>query len=337
MVPRRLRQHSVRLQHALPVPMFLLVLPAVALMFSSCSANPGATAAAEGPVTLTIPVSPLPASSLDAVSSTAAIPTTDAPTTVEATDLPSTELPARPTTTESTTTTTTTVPAPTTTVAPNVEIVGPAPTPIEAVGTSNGPATAVLQARLLQLGFWNSGADGDYGQTTKQAVMAFQKYLGLDTTGSVDQATANYLTEFSEKGHGVADTGTMVEVDKDRQLLFVISNGMTVLVLNTSTANGLPYEEEDKNTPGEIVTGVSLTPNGLWRVYRERAEGWWEGDLGEIYRPKYFRGGVAVHGSNSIPDYPASHGCVRVSVAAMDMIWDLNLMPKGTTVWVHGG
>ena len=72
-------------------------------------------------------------------------------------------------------------------------------------------------------------------------------------------------------------------------------------------------------------------------VYRERAEGWWEGDLGEIYRPKYFTGGIAVHGSNNVPDYPASHGCVRVSVPAMDWIWEQNLMPLDTPVWVHEG
>jgi peptidoglycan hydrolase-like protein with peptidoglycan-binding domain len=194
-----------------------------------------------------------------------------------------------------------------------------------------------MQERLNQLGFWNSAADGEYGLTTKQAVMAFQKYLGLEATGSVDQVTADFMTNFPEKGHGTADTGDLIEVDKAKQLLFVIREGKTVLILNTSTGNGEPYEEEDKNSPGEIQRGVSLTPDGLWKVYRERPEGWWEGDLGEIYRPKYFRGGVAVHGSNSIPNYPASHGCVRVSVPAMDMIWDMDLMPKGITVWVHEG
>ena len=51
---------------------------------------------------------------------------------------------------------------------------------------------------------------------------------------------------------------------------------------------------------------------------------------------EYFIGGIAVHGSNSIPRYPASHGCVRVSVQAMDFIWDSNLMPLGIHVWVHG-
>lgn len=324
MVPSRSRQHSVLLQRALP----LLVLPVVGLLASSCTSNSGSTAAAEAPATVTIPVSPLPQSSLEAVSTTV---TTLAPTTTEA---PTTTL--APTTTEAPTTTTT-EPAPTTTLAPNVELVGPAAAPLEAVGKRDGAATALVQERLLQLGFWNSAADGKYGLTTKQAVMAFQKYIGLEATGSVDDATAQYLTQFPEKAHGTADTGDLVEVDKAKQLLFIIRGGMTIMVLNTSTGNGQPYEEEDKNSPGEMQTGVALTPDGLWKVYRERAEGWWEGDLGEIYRPKYFRGGIAVHGSNSIPNYPASHGCVRISVPAMDMIWDLELMPMRSVVWVHGG
>ena len=61
------------------------------------------------------------------------------------------------------------------------------------------------------------------------------------------------------------------------------------------------------------------------------------GDLGEIYRPKYFTGGIAVHGSNHVPDYPASHGCVRVSVSAMDWIWEIGIMPLEIPVWVHEG
>jgi peptidoglycan hydrolase-like protein with peptidoglycan-binding domain len=227
------------------------------------------------------------------------------------------------------------LPPTTTTLPPNVEVVGPSPVPIEAVGARDGAATAVVQDRLTQLGFWNSASDGKYGLTTKQAVMAFQKYLGLDPSGKVDDVTAQFLTNFPEKAHGASDTGDLVEIDKTKQLLFIIRGGKTLLVLNTSTGNDQPYEEEDQNSPGEMVTGVALTPEGLWDVYRERPEGWWEGDLGQIYRPKYFRGGVAVHGSNSIPNHPASHGCVRVSVPAMDMIWAFDLMPKHSVVWVH--
>ena len=269
---------------------------------------------------------------------------TSAPTTqLATTTTPPSTVP--PTTIAPTTTaaTTTTVPAPTTTAAPattlprNIEPVAALTSGLQAVGKSSGEATALIQTRLIQLGFWVSEADGDYGLETQQAVMAFQKYLGLEASGRVNDETAGWLTIMTEEGHGLSDTGTLVEVDKTRQLVFIVVDGKTQWIFNTSTGNGKEYEEVDKNTPGETIKGVALTPDGLWDVTRERPEGWWEGDLGKIYRPKYFRGGIALHGSNNIPNYPASHGCVRLSVPAMDFIWDSGLVPVGTTVWVHGG
>lgn len=256
-----------------------------------------------------------------------------APTTPPTTAAPSTT--AAPATTSSTTTTTT---LPTATLPPgpwNIEPIEPIE-PLPAVGTSSGEATRRIQQRLQDLNFWVGAIDGQYGLTTSQAVMAFQKYTGLRATGSVDEATAAALAAATEQAHATADAGTLAEVDKTRQLLFFVVDGRTQWIFNASTANGLPYEEEDQNTPGEIQRGVAITPNGLHRVNRERPEGWWEGDLGKIYRPKYFVGGVAVHGSNHIPNYPASHGCVRVSVPAMDFIWESGLMPMRMPVWVHG-
>lgn len=304
----------------------LLLASSVSVVaLASCSQNDEGSVSAEAPVT--VDVSPLPATSLPpATVAPTEAPTTAAPTTtLPLLTLPPTTLPA-PTTTA----------APTTTIPRNVEVVGMSPVPLEAVGSRDGEATKAIQERLLQLGFWNAGTDGEYGLTTSQAVMAFQKYIGLEATGKVDESTAAFMTNVTERAHGTADTGDLVEVDKDRQLLFIVRDGMTIWTFNTSTATGQPYREEDKNTPGEFQEGVSITPNGLWKVNRERPEGWWEGDLGQIYRPKYFRGGVAVHGSNSIPNYPASHGCVRVSVPAMDFIWDQDLMPMKSVVWVHG-
>jgi lipoprotein-anchoring transpeptidase ErfK/SrfK len=291
----------------------------VGLALGGCN-TADSKADAKSPDTVAIAPVAAPSSSSPAVSSAVtAVASTEAPTTT-----------AAPTTTEA--------PAPTTSIPPipsNVEEVGVMSPPLAAVGGGNGANTAAVQLRLLQLGFWNGGADGKYGKTTQQAVMAFQKYIGLPTSGKVDAGTAAYLSNYNLKAHGLTDTGTLIEIDKGKQLLFIVVDGKTQWVLNTSTATGKEYAEEDKNTPGEIQTGVSITPNGLWKTNRERPEGWWEGDLGQIYRPKYFRGGVAVHGSNSIPDYPASHGCVRLSTQAMDWIWDNNIMPLGTTVWVH--
>jgi lipoprotein-anchoring transpeptidase ErfK/SrfK len=40
-----------------------------------------------------------------------------------------------------------------------------------------------------------------------------------------------------------------------------------------------------------------------------------------MYRPNYFYAGYAVHGMTSVPAYPASHGCVRMTVPTMDRMW----------------
>ena len=259
---------------------------------------------------------------------TTALPTTVAPTTT----MPPTTTMA-PTTTMPPTTTTTT-----TTLPINVVEVPVLDPPLAAIGTSSGGEAARVQNRLMELGFWVQSADGGYGLTTRQAVMAFQKYMGFDNPdGKVDEQSAAALTNMDLRPVARANSGTLVEVDKGKQLLFFVIDGRTEYILNVSTGNGEAYEEPDQNSPGEFQRGVSLTPSGLHEVNRERPDGWWDGDLGSIYRPKYFVGGVAVHGSNSIPNYPASHGCVRVSVPAMDWVWESGIMPLDTPVWVHDG
>ncbi len=288
-----------------------------AMSGGNASVGVGAAAAPEVEINVGVDV--------DVTSTPSAPTTTVAPSTTTSTTTTTT------TTTSTTTTTTTTVP-----VAPRT--VAAMETPLQAIGGSSGDEAARLQGRLTELGFWTGEPDGQFGLTTTQAVMAFQKYVGFpDPSGSVDEATAQALTVETVRPQARANSGTLVEIDKGKQLLYFVIDGQTEWVLNTSTGNGEEYEEPDQNTPDETIKGVSLTPSGLHGVNRQRENGWWEGDLGRIYRPKYFVGGVAVHGSSSIPNYPASHGCVRVSVPAMDWIWDSGIMPLETSVWVHDG
>jgi hypothetical protein len=207
--------------------------------------------------------------------------------------------------------------------------------PLQPVGTTSGEATKRAQWRLLELGFWLQDPNGDYGTTTTQAVIAFQKYYGLETDGVLGPITAEALSNTTDPPRGRSTTGTLVEIDKSKQLVFLVNGGFTSWVLNTSTGSEQPYTEVDQNSGG-TTSGDSVTRTGMFKVNREHDEGWWEGDLGEIYRPKYFDGGIALHGSYNVPDYPASHGCVRLSIPAMDWIWEEGIIPKGTPVWVHG-
>jgi len=233
-----------------------------------------------------------------------------------------------PTTTTTVAETTTTLPPETTTTLPP-ETTTTLPPTAEADGTlelnESGEAVAALQARLVELGYWMGEPDGTYGQLTRQAVMAFQKVEGLGRDGVAGPVTQERL---ASAGRPTPQGGDGIEIDLERQVIFVISGGEVQWTLNTSTGSGEAYTS---STGG---SARAVTPPGQFRVQRE-VDGVREAPLGTLYRPKYFNGGIAVHGSGSIPANPASHGCARVTNAAMDMLWSSGAMAIGTPVNVH--
>ncbi|MFC5382325.1 L,D-transpeptidase family protein, partial [Aquipuribacter nitratireducens] len=179
----------------------------------------------------------------------------------------------------------------------------------------SGDDVLAAQQRFADLGYWLGEVDGSYGPLTTQAVLALQKAAGLQRDGVLGPRTQAALAAGTRPQ---ARGGDGVEIDLDRQLLLVVRGGRVELALNTSTGTG----------------GRWPTPTGRYAV--ERAiDGMREAPLGDLWRPRYFNRGIAVHGSPSIPAYPASHGCARVSFAAMDMLWARDLMPIGSSVHVY--
>ncbi|HWB72289.1 MAG TPA: cell wall-binding repeat-containing protein [Egibacteraceae bacterium] len=189
-----------------------------------------------------------------------------------------------------------------------------------------GPAVADLQHRLAASGYWVGPVDGLYGTLTHQAVMALQKVHGLTRDGVYGPATRALLAGSPPRPAPRSAVGLVMEVDKARQVLLMVRDGRVEWVFNTSTGTERPYVYQGR-------TYLADTPPGQWRITRE-IDGIREGSLGRLYRPKYFHpDGIAIHGSTSVPAYPASHGCVRVSVQAMDWLWPL--VPIGSGVWIY--
>jgi len=189
-----------------------------------------------------------------------------------------------------------------------------------------GPEVLALQERLADLGYWLGKPDGHYGSLTQQAVWALQKSAGISRDGRVGPRTQRALDSGVRPQTRLEGNG--IDIDLRRQLLLVVRGGQVKYVLNTSTGGGYEYERKDGST------ATARTPKGSFRVYHS-VDGRDEGFLGEMWRPRYFKGGYAVHGSPSIPPHPASHGCARLSNAAMDMIWARDYMPMGSTVLVR--
>jgi peptidoglycan hydrolase-like protein with peptidoglycan-binding domain len=193
---------------------------------------------------------------------------------------------------------------------------------------SKGPAVLALQQRLTELGYWNGKADGKFGGTTQQAVFALQKAAGIGRDGSVGPKTQKALDAGARPtAKSKAGSGYLVEINLKKQLLMFVKDGEVINTLNTSTGSNQHYEYQGQ-------TYLADTPTGHFKVGRQ-IDGVRHGPLGDLYRPKYFNGGIAVHGSPSIPPYPASHGCARVSNAAINWIWANDKLPLKTKVWVY--
>lgn len=191
---------------------------------------------------------------------------------------------------------------------------------------SEGPAVEDLQERLNGLGYTVTGHDGVFGEETLHAVVAFQKVNGLSRDGVVGPATRGALERASVPAPRSRVGGLHVEIDIPRQVMYFVQGGEVTDVFDVSTGSGETYEVD-----GEV--GVAITPTGEYAVER-KIDGLRVSALGTLYRPAYFVGGYAIHGSPSVPPFPASHGCVRVTNPVMDLIYER--LAIGTPVLIYG-
>lgn len=183
------------------------------------------------------------------------------------------------------------------------------------------------EKRLSELGYWITKTDGRTDASTRHAIMAFQKVEGLKRTGVLTPAVYEKLMAASTPT-AKYDGGAHVEVDISRQVLFVVGDGGQVsLIVPVSTGSGQKYLDK---TTGK--TEVASTPRGTFKIYN-KVNGTRVAPLGELYYPSYFKEGWAVHGSNSIPPKPASHGCVRVPRGADAKLF--KMMPKGMEIHLY--
>jgi lipoprotein-anchoring transpeptidase ErfK/SrfK len=191
---------------------------------------------------------------------------------------------------------------------------------------STGPAVLALQQRLVGLGYWLGTPDGVFGDSTEQAVYAYQKAAGVGGDGVVGPMTQAAL-EQGVVPSARTTSGYVIEVNLERDLLLVVQDGKVEEIFNTSTGGGYTYTSDG-------ITAVAQTPTGQFQIYRV-VDGMVTDSLGQLWRPRFFDSGFAIHGDSYVPPGPVSHGCVRVSNEAIDWIWANNVMPMGATVLVY--
>ena len=166
----------------------------------------------------------------------------------------------------------------------------------EAGAGTRGLKVLLLQRGLLKLGF-ATPVTGYYDGLTANAVNTFRKTndLGRDgyATKTVYARVMRHDGAYKLRYPSSGTHGKHVEFDWSRQVLVLADRGRPYRVYHVSS--GKP------STP---------TVFGSYRFYRQEPG---TNSHGMVYS-SYFIGGYAIHGYASVPNFPASHGCLRVPI-----------------------
>ena len=177
---------------------------------------------------------------------------------------------------------------------------------------TGGARVTVLQRGLLKLGY-ATPVSGYYDDATARAVNAFRKVNNLGRDGYATVGVYDRVL----RGRGAyrlkyPKAGKHVEFDWSRQVLVLAQNGR-------------PYRTYHSSS------GTPATPTvfGTFRFYLQtpgtNAKG--------MVHSSYFIGGYAIHGYASVPNYPASHGCLRVPIPNAASIF--NWIDIGDRIFVY--
>jgi hypothetical protein len=158
---------------------------------------------------------------------------------------------------------------------------------------ASGIKVLLLQRGLEKIGF-ATPKTGSYDWLTSNAVNAFRKTNGMGRDGYANKSV--YAKVF--RGEGAfklrfPKAGKHVEFDWSRQVLVLADKGRPYRVYHTSSG-----------------TPVTPTVFGSYRFYLQTPG---TNSKGMVHS-SYFIRGYAIHGYASVPNYPASHGCLRVPI-----------------------
>ena len=180
-----------------------------------------------------------------------------------------------------------------------------------------GPQVALLQQELARRDLYRGEIDGVFGPGTAYAVVAFHKVIGAERTWDWEEEDSLLMAYFTlpplpER----PDEPNRIEVDVGRQVLFLIEDFEVAAIIPVSTAGSYVYWSERQ----QAWVGAG-TPHGDFTLIRhslgwqcDPVTGWC------IYNAWNFTDYYALHGYRSVPEYPASHGCVRIPTWESDLL-----------------
>jgi hypothetical protein len=180
---------------------------------------------------------------------------------------------------------------------------------------NQGECSAVVQgfkSHLAKMGYVSGGGECFTSRLARE-VLAYRKVNNMDRTKKAGPGIVKAAFE-GKGGYHVKypDAGEHAEVPLDKQVLVLIKGGKPFAIYPVST--GKP------STP---------TVTGHYEFYRQEPGYNSEG----MYYSFYWHNGYAVHGYAEVPNYAASHGCVRTFIADQPRIYEELNYGESIFVW----
>jgi hypothetical protein len=177
---------------------------------------------------------------------------------------------------------------------------------------STGAFVQLIQQKLAALHFYIPQT-GVYDEKTGLAIDAYHRLLRHGTSQSLDGLTVSELLA----GRGsfpvrYSGDGRHAEGNLGLQLLALIDHGKVEAIY-------------------PISSGKPSTPTilGRFHVYLRTPDYLPDG----MYFSDFFTGGYAIHGYDPAPDYPASHGCMRLPITDAISVWNWLAIGDGVDVY----
>lgn len=172
-----------------------------------------------------------------------------------------------------------------------------------------GNSMLSIKEILKKEGYLVESLNEIYEPEIEKALIAFQKMHKLKLTGEINEEVLLAMKNPIKPEPKYKKEGLYIEVDLSNQLLYLVENAEIQNVLHVSTG------KEGARTPRGVFEVYALEKNG-WRMsVNRRGE-----TMGILYNPIKFYKTYYIHGSDSVPLYPASTGCVRVEPYHADFL-----------------
>ncbi len=235
-----------------------------------------------------------------------------------------------------------TEPAPESTVPPD-----PTTPDTVAPGTPLPSGVEAQQAKLNEL-FANKGlspltVDGQSGRQTRQQLCAARVALDIPVSrddmapGSLEEIALMQVNALPTPQAAPVQAGRWVLIDQTCQVMFV-GDGPNNIVFVFPTSTGLPQYRTRDQSASRVFRYDPATANAGWHDSSQYPAASDNPLNGNMYKPLYFDNGQAIHGANTVPTSPASHGCARLRVHDQDMLigW-LGLADQRSQIWNDRG